>query len=660
MQLKRLSLYNFMPYHKEHEISFPTDLPSRNVMLIFGDNMRGKTSFLNAIRWGFFGNAIGRHLKRIDRVNLVNRDAAKSGDWETRIRIEFLSEGDEYDLRRVMKPKHLVAIPQSNDDFEIELSLSKNNRALSYEEAIYEINQIIPEQISRFFLFDGELLQEYEMLLIEGSDQGAKIKEAIEQVLGVPALINGRNQIRSLLKKARNLQRREASHKEALKAQVAEMQQLEVDAERYEADLKKLKEKYETLEAEIDELEESLRASEGAIRFQDDLDRQKKDLGELQKKEEALRTERLGLLSDAWRDLLQPRLQIEIEFLEKEVEQFTAGISQTAVLQSQLTDLKAIFDKGTCPTCERDVSESERKSIAKKLSQIETDLERSEDNSAQLSLAAGRLDSLRKVTATGSVNRIQSIESELETISVNMVSIESDIASIEEKIKGFDSAKAILERERLETKIENRGILKDDIKKVEGQIDENDRQQTRLSKLLVGDPDAEKTPGTVQVEVLSELDEIFDEGIGMLRDDLRESVADRATKTFRKLTTETSYKGLDINSSYGLSIIGPDGSPIAERSAGAEQIVALALIDGLNKTARKTGPIVMDTPLARLDPNHRNNILTYLPEMADQVILLVHEGELQKSMLDKTLKDRVGVICDIERVSATKSKLNLN
>ena len=146
MQLKRLSLYNFMPYHKEHEISFPTDLPSRNVMLIFGDNMRGKTSFLNAIRWGFFGKAIGRHLKRIDRVNLVNRDAAKSGDWETRIRIEFLSEGDEYDLRRVMKPKHLVAIPQSNDDFEIELSLSKNNRALSYEEAIYEINQIIPEQ----------------------------------------------------------------------------------------------------------------------------------------------------------------------------------------------------------------------------------------------------------------------------------------------------------------------------------------------------------------------------------------------------------------------------------------------------------------------------------------------------------------------------------
>ena len=36
----------------------------------------------------------------------------------------------------------------------------------------------------------------------------------------------------------------------------------------------------------------------------------------------------------------------------------------------------------------------------------------------------------------------------------------------------------------------------------------------------------------------------------------------------------------------------------------------------------------MDTLLGRLDPAHRSNVLKYLPKMADQVVLLVHEGEI--------------------------------
>ena len=51
MKLIRLSVTNFMPYRGENTIDFPLD-ETRNVMIIFGDNMRGKTSLLNALRWG--------------------------------------------------------------------------------------------------------------------------------------------------------------------------------------------------------------------------------------------------------------------------------------------------------------------------------------------------------------------------------------------------------------------------------------------------------------------------------------------------------------------------------------------------------------------------------------------------------------------------------
>jgi chromosome segregation ATPase len=54
------------------------------------------------------------------------------------------------------------------------------------------MQRILPEQISRFFLFDGELLQEYEDLLSSESDMGRRISEAIERILGVPVLTNAR------------------------------------------------------------------------------------------------------------------------------------------------------------------------------------------------------------------------------------------------------------------------------------------------------------------------------------------------------------------------------------------------------------------------------------------------------------------------------------
>ena len=85
--------------------------------------------------------------------------------------------------------------------------------------------------------------------------------------------------------------------------------------------------------------------------------------------------------------------------------------------------------------------------------------------------------------------------------------------------------------------------------------------------------------------------------------------------------------------------------------------MALSLIDGLNRTARKEGPIVMDTPLGRLDPKHRSNVLRYLPKMANQVVLLVHEGEIDPDRDIELFAERIGARYTIERISATESQI---
>ena len=98
MRLHKLTLRNFMPYRAEQSVTFPAG--SRNVVVIYGDNMRGKTSFLNALRFVFFGNATARHLRRIDLVNLINNQAKEDGDWTLAVTVELESDRSIYELRR--------------------------------------------------------------------------------------------------------------------------------------------------------------------------------------------------------------------------------------------------------------------------------------------------------------------------------------------------------------------------------------------------------------------------------------------------------------------------------------------------------------------------------------------------------------------------------
>jgi DNA sulfur modification protein DndD len=71
--------------------------------------------------------------------------------------------------------------------------------------------------------------------------------------------------------------------------------------------------------------------------------------------------------------------------------------------------------------------------------------------------------------------------------------------------------------------------------------------------------------------------------------------------------------------------------PIHELSAGEKEIFALSLLWALAKTSRRELPVVIDTPLGRLDSHHRANIVTrYLPVAATQILVLSTDTELDQ------------------------------
>lgn len=99
----------------------------------------------------------------------------------------------------------------------------------------------MPESVSRFFLFDGELLQQYEELLREESEMGAKIKEAIERILGVPVLTTARSNMKRLLDEAQKAESKSAQQHQHTQELGNNHDRLIVERDAHEKELERLK-----------------------------------------------------------------------------------------------------------------------------------------------------------------------------------------------------------------------------------------------------------------------------------------------------------------------------------------------------------------------------------------------------------------------------------
>ena len=77
-------------------------------------------------------------------------------------------------------------------------------------------------------------------------------------------------------------------------------------------------------------------------------------------------------------------------------------------------------------------------------------------------------------------------------------------------------------------------------------------------------------------------------------------------------------------------------------SAGEKQLMVIAILWALALCSKKKLPVIIDTPLSRLDSQHRTSIIsTYFPNASDQTIILSTDTEIDHNYYDM-MKESVG------------------
>ncbi len=520
-----------------------------------------------------------------------------------------------------------------------------------------EINQFAPEKISRFFLFDGELLQEYEELLVEGSEQGRQIKEAIEQVLGVPALINGRTELGSILKSATKRQSQEMAHVQGLERQAEQTTRLTTRLETLERDLENLQQRLNNTRDNRAKLEDELEAAATVLALKASLDAARASLKTHSDTRDKKRIERQSLLALAWQDLLDAKLDVKRGLLGERQRQLTDAIKVGVRIQARIEDVRKLLATNACPTCEQIIGIERRGALGATLGKLEVEAAKFGDATEEPQQVAAQLGNLSKIRGVNARDRLVEIDRDARSAEVGAQRAENEIEQLQEKIAGHDTAELARKRVLLGETLKEEGRLTEAMKLVRKDIDKTKGELAVARTATESMASARSRRSTLKVSVTADLEKVFSTSIERLRDRLRERVGALASESFKRMTTQKAYRGLDINPNYGLSILDSAGRRVSLRSAGAEQVVALSLIDGLNRTGRAIGPVVMDTPFGRLDPKHRDNILTYLPTVTSQFVLLVHAGEIRPETDLASIKSRIGAAYVIEEISENQSRI---
>ena len=118
-----------------------------------------------------------------------------------------------------------------------------------------------------------------------------------------------------------------------------------------------------------------------------------------------------------------------------------------------------------------------------------------------------------------------------------------------------------------------------------------------------------------------------------------ERLSQIATECFQTLVEKNSLaRRIDINAeTLDVTIIDVDGNELlkSQLSAGEQQMFAVAIVWALALSSGYKAPVIVDTPMARLDSSHRINFVTkYLPAASSQVMVLSTDEEIYGRYLD--------------------------
>lgn len=640
MRIQSLTIHNFKSFEGTCHINGLTDnLDSRKPIILFGGlNGAGKTTIFEAILLCLYGNANktlfpSRGAKKEDYLSYivaVTNEAAKVKSVRAEMWIEVAF--DQVVLGDVaqsltLKRKWLVD-SFDNTAKEVAFEITQNGKPIgfvaqdSYDDFIS--HELIPYEVTQFFFFDGEKIQDFI------KDEDKTFAESLEKVLGIGLyriLKDDVSHVRA------NLLREYNKDKEA------QSQLVSLDAEDSKAEIR-LKE-----------------CEQETIQLQDEIDEIQARIAEIDR--DTLRITRTSAESREESEGEKTKLIAEKSMLEEYV--FGAmkdslpflmmwGLCQDLI--AQLDDEQEVM-RGEAL---RQAGESRVSSIITRL--FEEDPPRFPLNGIQKEFYRGRLrEILLETFGTHTTSPVPILHSlslrdsaliksrfqEAEGVQSKLTTHLRRLQEIEPRLRQMQRAEQRSVNDDTRTLYEERGQLQEKINTKGRAIDRltaeilrlNDEGTSRKRRRTDLEDKVSRTLHVHrQIEYCQKIKGVLDEFSHRLRvrkvEKLQEYTLEMWSKLARKQDQISSIT-IDPDRNFSVDLFDGAGRPIdkTKLSAGEKELLAIALIWGLTRLTNRSLPIVIDTPLGRLDSEHRAHIAErYFPNAGHQVILLSTDTEV--------------------------------
>ena len=614
MILNKISLKNIKSYYGEHEINLTGD-EDKPIYLIGAANGSGKTTLFEAIQACLFATQNdpilrGTHISRgIDAQEMEVEIEFEQDPFTWRLnrtwtRRRGRSETGVLSVTMTSQLENLVTGETHDDEENITLLVST----------------FMPHQIRDFFLFDGERIQDY------ADASSENIKDALERLLGLNLYIRllddlERN-VEGSLRSERNSHdvgtdlSKATADRDAVEAQI---KRIESDRSRIQRLLDESRSVLESLERSEDSILSSLDPEAQSNRAEltstrDTLDR------DIQETTDELKKLLVSELPIAWfwpllKDIPDSQLNSRGTYKFDEWAQF---------LWDNRTRLAPTLGEGDFETFMETLEDVSRRNVDPDFPPTAV------DGARELSriLAASNT---RVLTVAKNLQEMRLDYDRLGHELNALPTHQSDQTDIQELRQSLESERnAISDFER-------------DLANYSEEDKEYKRQLNALNDAIskLASDDAVFQQMDAQLDVCRRLQSVLRDFIKEYRSTRVSQLETEFNKQFRSLTNAPGLVDrVEINKdSYDISIVPRAGMTLAalEQSAGQKEIVAFTLIASVVALSDRQLPVVIDTPLARLDSVHKGNILrNFFPNVGKQVIILSTDTEIgreQRQML---------------------------
>ena len=206
MRLQSIELTNFRQF-KDEKIQFAID-KNQNVTLIMGDNGSGKTSLAQAFFWCFYGTNSFQDKILLNR--LVANNMIPNQKEMVCVRVYLEHKQEEYCIVRQqeytkqyndsLKPQNSILAISKKDKNGNRMWLGTGKtESLKNIELTNTINDIMPQDLSKYFFFDGEKIETLSKEISSGRKSNNFV-EAVNSLTGLKATRNALNHLNPKLK----------------------------------------------------------------------------------------------------------------------------------------------------------------------------------------------------------------------------------------------------------------------------------------------------------------------------------------------------------------------------------------------------------------------------------------------------------------------------